>query len=203
MRGMQKTHESVSLALAGSGGAGVMTAGNLLLEAAAQAGYYALMTRTSGPQIRGGEAAAMLRISTFASDAQDDRFRILAAIDWQNVGRFAAEIPLDGSSLIIGDPSQGEAPEAFARSRARYAPVPFKQLAKQEKDAWPNMIALGVLGGLIGLPAQALERAVAKSMKKGVEAGIAAVRIGIAQAATLDGFPLAKPPSKAPRWLIT
>ncbi|MBI4123734.1 MAG: 2-oxoacid:acceptor oxidoreductase family protein, partial [Betaproteobacteria bacterium] len=52
-----KTTPSVSVALAGSGGAGVMTAGNMLLEAAALAGYYGLMTRTSGPQIRGGEAA--------------------------------------------------------------------------------------------------------------------------------------------------
>jgi 2-oxoglutarate ferredoxin oxidoreductase subunit alpha len=204
MLGMEGAHASVSLALAGSGGAGVMTAGNLLLEAAAQAGYYALMTRTSGPQIRGGEAAAMLRVSTFASDGQDDRFRILAAIDWQNVARFAAEIPLDASSLIIGDPSQGEPPEVFTRSGARYAPVPFKALAKQHKDAWPNMIALGVLGGLIGIPVESLERTVAKSMKKGVEAGIAAVRIGIAQVETLGAaFPLAKPPSKAPRWLIT
>ena len=46
---------SVSVALAGSGGAGVMTAGNMFLEAAARAGYYASMTRSSGPQIRGGE----------------------------------------------------------------------------------------------------------------------------------------------------
>ena len=203
MPGMEKPRASVSLALAGSGGAGVMTAGNLLLEAAAQAGHYALMTRTSGPQIRGGEAAAMLRVSNFPGDGQDDRFQILAAIDWQNVARFAAEIPLDGSSLIIGDPSQGAPPEVFTRSGARYAAVPFKELAKQHKDAWPNMIALGLLGALIGLPAESLERAVTKSMKKGVEAGIAAVRIGIAQAAALDAFVLAKPPSSTPRWLIT
>ena len=50
------SYASLSLALAGSGGAGVMTAGNMLLEAAAKAGYYGLMTRTSGPQIRGGRA---------------------------------------------------------------------------------------------------------------------------------------------------
>jgi 2-oxoglutarate ferredoxin oxidoreductase subunit alpha len=200
---MEKTHASVSLALAGSGGAGVMTAGNLLLEAAAQAGYYALMTRTSGPQIRGGEAAAMLRVSTFSSDAQADRFQVLAAIDWQNVARFAAELPLDASSLILGDPSQGEPPEAFTRSGARYVRVPLKELAKQHKDAWPNMIALGVLGGLLGLPAQALERVIAKSMKKGVEAGIAAARIGMAQAATLEGYRLARAPAQGPRWLIT
>ena len=34
-----------------------MTAGTLLLDAAAKAGCYGLMVRTSGPQIRGGEAA--------------------------------------------------------------------------------------------------------------------------------------------------
>ena len=200
---METTRKSVSLALAGSGGAGVMTAGNLLLEAAAQAGYYGLMTRSSGPQIRGGEAAAMLRISTFATDGQDDGFQVLAAIDWQNVTRFAAEIPLDSTSLILGDPSQGAAPEVFTRSGARYAPVPFKDLAKQHKDAWPNMIALGVLAGLIGLSPESLERAIAKSMKKGVEAGIAAARLGMAQAGSLGSYRLAKPGSSTPRWLIT
>ena len=39
-----------------------MTAGTLLLAAAAKAGAYGLMVRTSVPQIRGGEAAAMLRL---------------------------------------------------------------------------------------------------------------------------------------------
>jgi 2-oxoglutarate ferredoxin oxidoreductase subunit alpha len=194
---------SVSLALAGSGGAGVMTAGNMLLEAAALAGYYGLMTRTSGPQIRGGEAAAMLRISTFPGDGQDDRFQVLAAIDWQNVGRFAAELPLGPQSLIVGDPAQGEPPEVFTRSGARYAPVPLKALAGEIPGAWPNMVALGVLAGLLGLSAEALEAAARKSIKKGLEAGIAAARLGMAQAAALQGYPLAPPPGKAPRWLIT
>ncbi len=53
----------VAVALAGSGGSGVMTAGTLLLEAAAKAGAYGLMVRTSGPQIRGGEAAALVRLA--------------------------------------------------------------------------------------------------------------------------------------------
>ena len=131
-------HASVSLALAGSGGAGVMTAGNMLLEAAAQAGYYGLMTRTSGPQVRGGEAAAMVRVSTAATDSQDDGFQVLAAIDWQNVGRFAAEIPLGSASLLVGDPAHGEPPEQFTRTGARFVPVPFKQLAKSIPGGWPR-----------------------------------------------------------------
>jgi 2-oxoglutarate ferredoxin oxidoreductase subunit alpha len=195
---------SLSVALAGSGGAGVMTAGNMLLEAAAAAGYYGLMTRTSGPQIRGGEAAAMVRVATFGTDAQEDRFHALAAIDWQNVGRFAAEIPLGPGSALIGDPAQGEPPEIFARSGARYVPVPFKKLAAEIPGAWPNMVALGVLAGLIGLPFEAVESAARKSMKKGLEAGIAAAKLGLSHARSFgQDFRLSPPPAKTSRWLIT
>ena len=194
---------SVSVALAGSGGAGVMTAGNMLLEAAALAGYYGLMTRTSGPQIRGGEAAAMVRVATFPTDAQEDRFHVLAAIDWQNVGRFAAEIPLGAESVIVGDPAQGEPPEAFTKSGARFVPVPIKALAAQIPGAWPNMVALGALAGLMGLPADALEAAARKAMKKGLEPGIAAARLGLSQVSSLSELNLEKDPRKSPRWLIT
>ena len=200
---MKAANSSVSVALAGSGGAGVMTAGNMLLEAAAQAGYYSLMTRTSGPQIRGGEAAAMVRVCTFPTDAQDDRFAVLAAIDWQNVTRFAAELPLGAGSLIIGDPAKSEVPEVFLKSGARYLPMPLHALAKQIEGGWPNMVALGVLAGLMRLPVDAVERAVAGAMKKGKEAGISAARLGMAQAEALDGFPLQPPPGKTGRWLVT
>ncbi|MCD6044206.1 MAG: 2-oxoglutarate ferredoxin oxidoreductase, alpha subunit, partial [Burkholderiales bacterium] len=196
--------ESVSVALAGSGGAGVMTAGNMLLEAAAGAGYYGLMTRTSGPQIRGGEAAAMVRIAAFPTDAQEDRFHVLAAIDWQNVGRFAAEIPLGPQSLIVGDPAHGEPPEVFLGSGARYVPIPLKKLAGEIPGAWPNMVALGVLAGLVGIPAAAVEAAARKSMKKGLEPGLLAFRAGMAQVDGLKGdFLLQEPKAKTPRWLIS
>ena len=195
---------SVCVALAGSGGAGVMTAGNMLLEAAAAAGYYGLMTRTSGPQIRGGEAAAMLRVCTFPTDAQGDRFDVLAAIDWQNVNRFAAELPLGPSSLVVGDPAQGEPPDVFLRSGARYVPVPLKKLAAEAvPGAWPSMVALGVLAGLVGLPFGAVEAAAKKALKKGLEAGIIAAKVGFAHVASLEGFSLEKPPPAAPRWLIS
>ena len=197
------TTRSVSVALAGSGGAGVMTAGNMLLEAAAHAGYYGLMTRTSGPQIRGGEAAAMLRISTFPTDGQDDRFQVLAAIDWQNVQRFAAELPLGPQSLVVGDPAQGEPPEVFTRTGARYIGVPLKQLAGKIPGAWPNMVALGFLAGLIGLPFESVEAAARKAMKKGLEPGIAAARLGMDQGKALQAFQLEAIPAKTPRWLIT
>lgn len=144
----------------------------------------------------------MLRVSTFATDGQDDRFQVLAAIDWQNVARFAAELPLGSESLIVGDPLQ-TAPEVFLKSGATFAPLPLKALTAQVAGAWPNMIMLGALAALIGLPAQALEAAIRTALKKNVDAGLAAARLGMTEGAKLAGFPLAPPPARTARWLIT
>ena len=188
-----KNKASISLAITGSGGAGVMTAGNLLLEVAAQAGWYGLMVRSSGPQIRGGEAAALLRFSHAPVECLDDRFDVLIGIDWQNIHRFADEIPLDAASVIIGDPDQSEPPEVFVKRGARYAPLPFKQMAKALPGSWPNMIALGLAAGLCGLPAQSMQAVLQKSLKKGggekMAANLAAAEAGYAAAATVPAVP--------------
>ena len=68
---------SISIAILGSGGAGALTTGDCLLEAASAAGWQGLFTRTMGPQIRGGEAAALLRLSTQAVESLPDRYRPL------------------------------------------------------------------------------------------------------------------------------
>ena len=91
-----------------------MTAGTMLLDAAARAGLYGLMVRTSGPQIRGGEAAALLRLARRPMDSLDDTFDLLLAMDWQNVNRFADEIPLRATSVVIGDADEGAAPRSSA-----------------------------------------------------------------------------------------
>lgn len=184
---------SVSVVLTGSGGAGVMTAGAMLLEAASKAGWYAYMTRSSGPQIRGGEAAAMLRFSTEPLCSHDDHYDVLLAIDWQNVGRFAAEMPLSWQSLVIADPEQGEAPEQIRAMGARHIELPMKALAGAVPGGRPNMVALGTVAALIGLPEDALQAALRKSLaRKGdeaVHAGLAALRAGAAAAAAMPEVP--------------
>ncbi len=163
----------VAVALAGSGGSGVMTAGTLLLEAAAKAGAYGLMVRTSGPQIRGGEAAALVRLADSPVDTLGDTFDLLLAIDWSNTHRFADEVPLAASSVIVGDPDEGEPPEVFLSTGARYVPLQMKKMAKAIAGSWVNMVALGFAGALADFPQDALEAAVRADWKRG-EAALAA-----------------------------
>ncbi|MGZ9092072.1 MAG: 2-oxoacid:acceptor oxidoreductase family protein, partial [Rhodoplanes sp.] len=100
----------VSIAFVGSGGAGVLTVGGMLLEAACAAGWHGFLTRSVGAHIRGGEAAAMLRLAPHPIDCHSDCFDLLIGIDWQNAQRFEAEIPLGPHSLVFGDPRGGDRP---------------------------------------------------------------------------------------------
>jgi len=62
----------ISLAITGSGGAGSITAGELLLSLAGKNGCFGMMRRSFGPQIRGGEAAALVRISHKPVECMND-----------------------------------------------------------------------------------------------------------------------------------
>jgi 2-oxoglutarate/2-oxoacid ferredoxin oxidoreductase subunit alpha len=201
--------EHISIAIVGSGGAGALTAGNFLLEAASLAGWHGLLTRTVGPQIRGGEAAAMLRLATRPVECLADRLDLLVGIDWLNVDRFGAEIEVGPQSLVITDPASGALPEFVNRAGARSAEVPIKDIAKAVPDGRPNMVALGITAALLGLNEDALaavtEKRLAEKGEKAVEASKAALKAGMNAAAQLDfGLRLSVPKSrKAQRWLVS
>lgn len=205
---------SVSIALTGSGGAGVMTAGQILVDAAARAGWYGLMARSLGPQIRGGESAALLRLSPQPVQSADDYYDLMVAVDWGNIERFASELPLHGGSVIITDPSQGEVPAIMLGASPRVVPVPLKDVAKDVSGGRVNMVALGLVAAAIGLPEDAvievLKQVLGKKGPEALEASIASLRAGAAQASAIDGVPKLAPPSQSQanppqgeRWSIT
>lgn len=201
--------DSVSLVIAGSGGAGVVTAGTLLLDAAARVGWHAYMTRSAGPQIRGGEAAVMIRLGTAPVDSHDDSVDLLVAVDWENVGRFSAEIPLTPGSLVLGDPEAGEAPEFVGRAGARQPGLAMQALAKSVPGGRVNMVALGAIAALIGLPeaplAASLRQELAHKGEAALQGSLSALRIGMAAAEGLPAVRQLEPQAAAPglRWSIT
>lgn len=207
---MKKTAAgSISIMIAGSGGSGAMTAGTMLLDAAARAGWYGLMTRSYGPQIRGGEALAIVRLSTQPVNTRGDKDHILVAIDWRNIDRFMAEFRLNSDSLIIGDTRMGAFPDCIAALGAHQYQLPLTQLAKEIPKGRQNMIVLGVLTRLIGLPdniaIDAVEKALSGKNDEARRASVTAVRRGFSAGADIpppDNLPEIVPGS-AERWSIT
>ncbi|MCB1859628.1 MAG: 2-oxoacid:acceptor oxidoreductase family protein, partial [Gammaproteobacteria bacterium] len=152
MEQLHPSSETLSVAITGSGGSGVVTAGQILLQAVANAGFYGLMTRSAGPQIRGGESAIMLRIGGRQVECLDDQFDLLLALDWLNVSRFVEEIPLVSTSIIVCDPEAGEIPESISSYGARIMHLPLTEMAKALEGGRTNMVGLGVLADLLGIP---------------------------------------------------
>jgi len=200
---------SISIAIVGSGGAGAITAGNFLLEAAGTVGWQGLLTRTVGPQIRGGEAAVCVRLSPRPVECLPDRFDLLIGIDWLNAHRFGAEIEVGPQSLVIGDPRGGELPPNIAAAGARLVEIPLKEMAKAIPDGRPNMIALGIAAKLLGLTEDTLRTLIKKRLadkgEAAIEASEAGIAAGFAAAADLDlGLRLPAPkPASTRRWLLS
>ncbi len=200
---------SISIAIIGSGGAGALTTGNFLLEAAGSAGWHGLSTRTLGPQIRGGEAAALLRLADHPVECMTDTYDLIIGIDWLNAHRFGAEIKGGPQTLVISDPGSGEPPPGFAAAGARTVEVPLKELAKSIPDGRPNMIALGIAARLLGFTVEQMVVPVEKNLSEKGAAAVEASRHGIktgyeAAAGLKLGKTLAKPaPSTAKRWLLS
>ncbi len=201
--------QNLSIALTGSGGSGVMTTGNMLLEAAAQAGWYGFMGRSAGPQIRGGEAAALLRVSSEPIESPDDSFDLVLAIDPGSMGRFVAELPLRTDSFIVSDAAGGRRSSTLPETPAQVVDLPMKKLAKTVKGGRPNMIALGAVAKMIGLPEDSIYAILESILKskgpEALEASWACVQLGYAAGADLPKFdgPPMNIESASERWQIT
>jgi 2-oxoglutarate ferredoxin oxidoreductase subunit alpha len=150
----------LAVAIIGSGGSGAVTAGLALLDAAAESGCYGLMCRSAGPQIRGGESAAMLRIGHRPVRSMGDRLDLLAGLDWRNLDTFADQLPLDTASRILADPAAGALPPGLAATGAGVLALGVEALAAEIHGGRANMVAVGAIGAWIGFSLAALESGV-------------------------------------------
>jgi 2-oxoglutarate ferredoxin oxidoreductase subunit alpha len=166
MAWLSDPQQPITLAVSGAGGSGALTAGYILLAAAQGQGLYGLMMRSAGPQVRGGESVAILRLSARPVHNIGDRVDLLAALDWRNIERFFDELPLTTESLVLHDSEAGPIPERIAASAARQRPVEFARQAAAHPGGRANMIAVGLLGGELGLPPQALSEAAERVLGK-------------------------------------
>ena len=165
----------LAIGMAGAGGDGVIAAGDALIGAAARLGYRAIMTKSFGPQIRGGESSFRLRLGTDPVFNAGGTLDVAIALNWTDFLRFGAELPVDGHTTVIYDTASRVAPDDLPLAGVTpedAIAVPIEQMARDHAgtDKAKNTVVLGLLAEWLGLPADSLLAGVRKRFaKKSVE----------------------------------
>ena len=192
--------------MAGSGGDGVVSAGESLIAASALEGYYAMMTKSFGPQIRGGESSCRVRISTEPVLNPGGILDVAMALNWEDFLRFGAELQIGPETIVLYESRTGVLPDhlplAGVKPEQVFA-IPMADMAKEATgtDRARNSVVLGLLAGWFNLAHASIQRGIRKRLgKKGEELVVANIRafdLGVAYA---DSHPLKKPrPFEPPR----
>jgi 2-oxoglutarate ferredoxin oxidoreductase subunit alpha len=201
------------IGMAGSGGDGIVFAGEVLVTAAALEGYHAILTKSFGSQIRGGESSCRLRVSRDPVLTPAGPLDVAVALDWDDFAKFGAELPVDGHTVVVYETATGVAPDRLPLPGVRpleVAAVPFDALSREAvgTDRSRNAVLLGVLAAWFALPegaiASALRTKLARKGGPAVEAGLRAFQAGLdwARARTLRAAALDAPAPNASRKLL-
>ncbi|HVB38661.1 MAG TPA: 2-oxoacid:acceptor oxidoreductase subunit alpha [Vicinamibacterales bacterium] len=149
------------IGMAGSGGDGIVSAGEALIAAAAREGYHALMTKSYGPQIRGGESSCRVRIATERLNSPGGALDLAVALNWDYFLKFGAELTVSGSTVVVWDSASGVTADRLPLpgvTPAYALAVPLSELTRAAagSDKMKNSLVLGLLSGWIGMPPAAI-----------------------------------------------
>jgi 2-oxoglutarate ferredoxin oxidoreductase subunit alpha len=163
--------DDLVIGMAGSGGDGIVSAGESLISAAAYEGYCAMMTKSFGSQVRGGESSCRVRISTRRVHNPGGLLDVAVALNWEDFLKFGAELPVSGATVVIYEAKTGVAPEAIPLAgvspREVFA-VPIGDIARQATgtDKAKNTVVLGLIAGWFGIARLSILRGLEKKFSK-------------------------------------
>lgn len=153
--------------MAGAGGDGIVSAGESLITAAALGGYHAILTKSFGPQIRGGESSFRLRVAVEDVFTVNGPLDVAVALNWDDFLRFGAELPVGPETIVVYDAAQPEqVPMAVRPAEVMAAPITkiAKDIAGTEKAK--NTVVLGLVAGWFGFAPEALLSGIRRKLGK-------------------------------------
>jgi 2-oxoglutarate/2-oxoacid ferredoxin oxidoreductase subunit alpha len=167
--------DDLIIGMAGSGGDGIVSAGESLITAAAAEGYSAILTKSFGSQIRGGESSCRLRISTHQVLNPGGTLDVAVALNWEDFLRFGGELPVGGDTVVIYESKTGVAPSAIPLqgvTPGTVIAVPIEELSMKAAGTLQakNYLVLGLLSGWFGLMRQSIVAGIRKKFAKKGEA---------------------------------
>ena len=172
--------------LSGSGGQGLILAGQILAEAAAvYDDYNATQSQSYGPEARGGASRSEVIISDEEIDYPKAlQLDLVLALTQEACNRYAADLK-PGGILLVDSTEVKKLPQGDFKVFA----VPITEIAEKElgKKVVANVVAVGVIVGLSRiLTPPATERAIGARAPRGTEEiNLKAFRKGLETAETL------------------
>ncbi len=147
--------------LAGSGGDGIVSAGEALIQSAAKEGYFAILTKSFGSQIRGGESSCRLRIATGPVLNPSGALDVAVVLNWDDFLRFGTELLVNDKTLVIYEKKTGLPPHNLPIGKTDPAltfEVPIEELAFKAADTAQakNNVVLGLLAAWLGLSSESI-----------------------------------------------
>lgn len=184
--------------IAGEGGEGIISAGDMITQACARAGLDVYTFKTFPAEIKGGYAMYQLRTSAARLYNQGDTFDVLCAFNGEAYDLNHARLK-PGTALVYDSPGGDFEPDIPEGVHAY--PIPMTATAKELKSPKAkNMVALGALSQLFDIPEDSLREVIDKKFsRKGeavVQANLAAFARGRELAAALtktDPFAVSHP----------
>jgi 2-oxoglutarate ferredoxin oxidoreductase subunit alpha len=182
-----RTTNQITIGIVGSGGDGVIAAGEILADAAAREGLYCILTKSIGPAIRGGESSCRCRMGDTRVHSQGDKLDVLVCFSWDDFKLFEAELFLKQNVVILrpeSDPLEDDQLPIEKGLNPVVIRAPFLKLAKEVigNELAKNIVMLGVLADMFDLPQEGLENAIrhrfARKSDKIVQMNLDALRTG-------------------------
>lgn len=179
--------KDITIGMVGSGGDGVVSAGEFLVSAAAAEGLYAYLLKAFGPQIRGGESSCRVRISDHRLYTHGTGIDVLVAFNWEDFVKMNSELVVKDGVYVIYE-EKDATPESdipldpAIKRTVRKIPLTKIALDVAGTALAKNIVTLGILGEAFHLPTDGLKHAIrTKFAKKGdkvIDSNIAALEGG-------------------------
>jgi 2-oxoglutarate ferredoxin oxidoreductase subunit alpha len=140
--------DTINIVIGGEAGQGLVTIGQLLAKALVRNGYFIGVTQGYQSRIRGGHNTFAIRTGPEEILAPQEAIDLLIALDDQTVTVHGRDLS-PGGLMVVDRDGKVKGPACLE--------VPFRELAAEK---FANILALGVMGALLGLPEEGLISAI-------------------------------------------
>ncbi|MBI4525752.1 MAG: 2-oxoacid:acceptor oxidoreductase subunit alpha [Deltaproteobacteria bacterium] len=156
-------HPDLTLRIAGESGEGVITIGETLCKLAAREGLHLVTFRTFPAEIKGGACMIQLRLSEKNISYHGEKLDLLVCLNQEALDENITELKENG---VLVCEAECDVPEE--NSRLTVYKVPFERIAVREIGSRisKNIVVLGTLCHLLGLPKLTIEKFLAEKFAK-------------------------------------